>query len=409
MVFISVLKNSNFLRLYLASVTSAGGASIAVVSISWIVYNSTRSAIAVTYVGLAGVIPGLALGLVAGALADRYNRRRTMIVSDVSRAVIMAFLAVFLYLYGFNLLVILGVVVIVNSFTAIFFPASSAILPKMVQKSDLTQANGFLQGTTQGSQMIGSAAGGAAISFVGVVPGLAVNAVTYAISAALLLQIASTFGRIGSADGTDATRPRLRREIAGGLSYMRANLPIMEVTLGFLPGNLLWVMVTNFTVVYVESYFPGSPAAYGYLVAGMGGGFALGALLAARMHLSTHSGIVMASMVVMQGAVSIGLSLSHSYSISLALSIGLGAGGGIINAVYYSTMQAIVPDNVLGRVLSVDQVGSFAGIPAGVLLGGVLAGAFGIGLDYAVAGLGLLVNGAVMLSLRDLRSLRYRD
>ena len=58
-------------------------------------------------------------------------------------------------------------------------------------------------------------------------------------------------------------------------------------------------------------------------------------------------------------------------------------------------------------MLSVDQVGSFAGIPPGLLIGGVLAGKFGIGLDYAVAGLGLPVNGTVMLSLRDLRSLRY--
>ena len=371
------------------------------------VYNSTRSAIAVTYVGLAGIVPGLALGLVAGVLADRHNRRRTMIVSDVSRALIMAFLAGFLYLRGFNLLLILGVFVIVNSFTAIFFPASSAMLPKLVQKSELTQANGFLQGTTQGAQMIGSAAGGAAIAFVGVVPGLAVNAITYVISAVLLLQIASTFGRIGGADVRGAARPPFRTEIVEGLSYMRANLPIMEVTLGFLPGNLLWVMVTNFSVVYVASYFPGSPAAYGYLVAGLGGGFALGAFLATRLHLSRYSGIAMASMVVMEGAAALGLSVSHSYALSLGLSASLGAEAGVINAVYYSTMQAIVPDNVLGRVLSVDQVGSFAGIPAGLLIGGVLAGKFGIGLDYAVAGLGLLVNGAVMLSLRDLRSLRY--
>ena len=403
-----MLGNRNFLRLYIASVTSAGGAAIAIVSIAWIVYTSTHSALAVTYVGLAGIAPGLAFGLVAGAFADRYNRRRVMVLSDLSRACVTAGLAAFLYVVGFDLVVVLGAILVVNSFTSMFFPASSAILPRLVARGHLEQANGLLQGSTQAAQMLGSAAGGAAIAFAGVVPGLAVNALTYTLSAIFVLQIAATYGRVGPRGGGAEPPKNLRREIGEGLAYMRGNLPVLEVTLGFLPGNLLWAMVTNFTVVYVATYFPGSPGAYGYLVAGLGGGFALGALLATRLGLRRYAGAAMALSVVVQGVVALGLSVSHVYPVSLALAVSLGAGAGLINTVYFATMQAIVPDRVLGRVLSVDQVGSFAGIPGGLILGGFLATAYGIGADYAVAGAGLLVNGLVMLSLRDLRSLRYR-
>lgn len=404
----NVLGNPNFRRLYIASVASAGGASIAIVSISWIVYSSTGSPLAVTYVGLAGVIPGLALGLLAGALADRYNRRRVMVLSDVSRAVLMLGLAAFLYFVGFDLIVVLGVVLIVNCFSALFLPASNAFLPRLVTTGQLESANGLLQSSTQAAQMLGAAVGGAAIAFAGVVPGLAFNAATYAISATFVLQIAASFGRSGMPEAARTAGRSLTSDIREGLGYMRSHLAILEVTLGFLPGNLLWVMVTNFTVVYVAEYFHGSATAYGILVAALGGGFAVGALAASRLGLVRHAGLVMAVVVASQGALVLGLTLSHSYPVSLACAAGLGFGAGAINVIYFATIQAIVPDRLLGRVLSVDLVGSLAGIPAGLVLGGLLAAEHGIGADYLVAGIGLLANGLVMLALKDLRGLHYR-
>ncbi len=404
----SLFRNRNFVRLYVASVASAMGASVAIVSISWLVYTTTHSAIDVTYVGLAGVLPAVALGLIAGALADRYNRRRVMVLSDLSRVALMGGLAGFLWFVGFDLLVILGVLVVVNGFTALFFPASSAILPRLVARGDLEPANGLLQASTQAAQMLGSAAGGAAIAFAGVVPGLAFNALTYALSATFVLQIAASFGRVGPTNGAAApARRSLRRDIGEGIAYMRSHLAILEVTIGFLPGNLFWSMVTSFTVVYVATYFPGSAGAYGYLVAGLGGGFALGALVASRIGLRRHAGLSMGLIVAAQGGIVFGLAASHVYPLSLALAVLLGTGAGAINMVYFATVQAIVPDQVLGRVLSVDQVGSFAGIPAGLILGGLLATAYGIGFDYLVAGAALLVNGLAMLSMKELRGLRY--
>lgn len=403
----NVLRNGNFRRLYAASVASAGGAAVAVVSVSWLVYTETGSAIAITYVGLASIVPGLILGLLAGALADRYNRRRVMVVSDLTRAVLMGGLAVSLYVAGFQLLTVLGVLVVVNAFSALFLPASSAFLPRLIDREGLEAANGLLQGSTQGAQMIGSAAGGAVIAAAGVVPGLAINALTYVVSAACVLSIAVSFGQTPASFGQSGHRPSVLQEIREGLAYMRSHLAVLEVTLGFLPGNLFWSMVTSFTVVYSAAFFAGSAGAYGYLVAALGGGFALGAFLAIRLRPRSHAGLVMCLCVVIQGAAALALAFSHVYVLSIALVLVLGGGAGLINATYASTMQAIVPNRILGRVLSVDLVGSFAGIPAGLILGGFLATDYGIGFSYSIAGLGLLANGAAMLALRDLRQLGY--
>ena len=403
----NVLRNGNFRRLYIAAVTSSGGAAVAVVSVSWLVYTETGSAIAITYVGLASIVPGLVLGLVAGALADRYNRRRVMVLSDLTRAALMGGLAASLYLAGFHLLTVLGVLVVVNSFSALFLPASSAFLPRLVDREGLEAANGLLQGSTQGAQMIGSAAGGAVIAAAGVVPGLAVNALTYVVSAVCVLSIAATFGQTPGSIGGAPARASMFHDIREGLAYMRDHLAVLEVTLGFLPGNLLWTMITSFTVVYSAAYFAASAGAYGYLVAALGGGFALGAFLAIRLRPRSHAGLVMCLCVIVQGVAALALAFSHVYALSIALVVVLGGGAGLINATYASTMQAIVPNRLLGRVLSVDLVGSFAGIPAGLIVGGFLASDFGIGFSYSVAGLGLLANGLGMLALRDLRRLGY--
>jgi hypothetical protein len=99
---------------------------------------------------------------------------------------------------------------------------------------------------------------------------------------------------------------------------------------------------------------------------------------------------------------------SHAYGASLAFAFLLGVEEGAINTVNFAAMRAIVPDQVLGRVPSVDQVGSFTSTPPVVLLGGLIASRDGIGFDYTVAELGLLVNGPAMVALKDLRGLRYR-
>jgi predicted MFS family arabinose efflux permease len=402
-----LIRNPNFLRLYFASVASSGGAAVAIVSISWLVYTSTGSAIAITYVGLAGVAPGVVLALIAGVVADRYNRRRVMVISDLSRTGVISVLALTLYFSGFHLVAILGAVVVLNVFTVLFRPASSAILPRIVGPGTLEAANGLLQGSNQASQMLGAAAGGAAIAFAGVVPNLAFNALTYIVSAMLLLQIASTFGKTTSPDEVRPGARSVRSDIAEGLAYMRTHKAILEVTLGFLPGNLFWTMMVNFTVVYAASYYSGSPVAYGYLVAAVGGGYVVGAVCVARLRLRRYAGLTLALTVAFQGASGVGLALSHNYPLSIGLAACLGAGAGLVNTVYFATMQALVPNRVLGRVLSVDSVGAYTGIPAGLLLGGVLITSFGIGTDYLLAGVAMTANGIFMLSLRDLRQLRF--
>jgi len=397
--------NPGFRFLLGSTTTSALGGSITAVSLSWLIYHFTGSTLDIAYLGLTGVLPGIVLGLLAGVLADRYDRRKLMVASDTVRALAMLGLAVALYLVGFSLLLVLAVMTIVYSFSALFFPASQAILPRMIPKRQLEDANGLLSASSQIGYTVGSAAGGLAIAFVGAVAGLGVNAATYAVSAILLLQIAPEFGRARERGGT-STRS-IRGELAEGLTYMRNHLPVLEVTLGFLPASLFFPVVTNFFVVYAAVVLGPNPALFGYLVAALTAGAAAGALAVGRLRARRFAGLAMGVGLLVMGGAAVLLVVGGSLLSALTGAAILGFSLGLIGTVYYSTMQAIVPNEVLARVLSIDMVGSLVAVPAGLILGGVLSSSHGILFTYKLAAIGFFVDGLVFLALPGVRSLRY--
>ena len=399
------LAHAGFRLLLGSSVASATGGAITAVSVNWLVYEVTGSTLDVAYVGLTGILPGIGLGLFAGVLADRYDRRRIMVWSDVIRMAVMAMLAAAIYLAGFSLVLILAAMTLVYSFTALFTPASQAILPRIVRPGQLESANGLLSGLTQLGFSIGSGAGGLIVVLLGAVDGFGVNAATYALSALLLFRIAADVGR--PEHRPPGTRRSIRADIGEGVAYMRAHRPVLALTIGGLPANFLFTMFASYFVVYAATLYGSDAAAYGYIVAGLAAGAVVGSLAVAPLRARRFAGRLLGVSVLASGG-TIGLMVvARSLPISVAGAVGTGVLTGIIITTYYSTMQAIVPNAVLARVLSIDTVGSFAAIPGGILAGGLLASAHGILFVYAVAALGLVLTGAGLLAVPEVRSLRY--
>ncbi len=391
-----------FRRLFGSSLTSTLGAAISLVSVNWLVYHYTHSAIDITLLGLTGIGPGIALGLIAGVTADRYNRRSLMVTADLARMAGMGALTAAFLLVGFSLPLTLGAMLLVNSFSAVFTPASQAIVPRLVPTESLADANGFLQSASSVAYSLGSAAGGLVVVGFGAVWGLGINALTYALSAMFLIQIAAEFGRIER--GTAAARPGFRAQLSEGLRYVLDQRPLLVTSFGYFPSNFLSACVFPFFVIYAGTRFGADATVYGYLAAAVAAGTAVGAVLVGRLTSGRHAGALMGICLVAEGACYVILSLSHLLGLSLLAAAGDGLTIGFTNTLYYSTIQAIVPGAMLGRVASVADFGSFASIPAGLVAGGLLISSFGVGRVYLMAGLGIVITGAVLLSLRDFRS-----
>ena len=391
-----------FRNLFASSATSTLGAAISIVSVNWIVYHYTHSAIDITYVGLTGIVPGIVLGLFAGVLADRYNRRSLMVTSDLTRMAGMGVLSAALFLTGFSLPLILAVMVLVNCFSAVFTPASQAILPQLVPKESLEDANGLLYSIGGAGWSIGSAAGGVTVALLGAEWGLGINSFTYALSATFLLQIGSELGR--SAHRSLAARKSFRQDFSEGMGFVLQNRTLVEVMFGYLPSNFLSSFVSPFFVVYAATRFGGSAIAYGTLAAALAAGAAVGGLIVGRFATRRIAGLLMGSCLLSE-AVAYGLlAYSTNLGLSVAAAIGAGLAIGFANTVYYSTIQAVVPSDILARVLSIGDFGSFAAIPAGLVVGGIVIASYGIGIAITVAATGIFVTGVVLLCLPDFRA-----
>jgi MFS family permease len=395
-----------FRSLLASSSTSTLGAAVSVVSVNWIVYHFTHSAIDITYLGLTGILPGIVLGLFAGVVADRYNRRSLMVTADLTRTAGMGLLTAVLYLSGFSLPWILGVMILVNSFSALFTPASQAIVPQLVAKRALEDANGLLYSISGVAWSVGSAAGGVAVVLFGALWGLGLNALTYALSAIFLLQIA---GELGRSVGTQReARGSIRRDLSEGVGYVLNHRSIFEVSFGYLPSNFLSAFVSPFFVVYAATRFGGSAAAYGYLVAALAAGTAVGSLIVGRAPARRVAGLVMGACLLAEGAAYGILAISANLEVSVAAVLGAGLAIGFSNTVYYSTIQAVVPREMLGRVMSIGDFGSFAAIPAGLVAGGLLISRFGVEPTILAASVGILATATFLLSLREFRSFGER-
>jgi len=173
--------------------------------------------------------------------------------------------------------------------------------------------------------------------------------------------------------------------------------------------NFLASSVGTYFVVYNAVNLGGTTPQFSYLVAGLSGGIALGALMVGRIRARRFAGPLIALSVVVVGLLVEILAFSHSFAVSLPAAAGVGVAIGLVNATYFATVQGLVSNEYLGRVVSIDSVANFVSVPIGIAFGGALIAWKGVGFEFLVAGIGLLANGLVASVLPGIREFRSAE
>ena len=398
-----ILANRNFAYLYLGGLVSTSGSTITSLILVWLVYRETASAIAITYLGIASILPTIALGLLAGVLVDRVDRRILMITSDLVRSAAVVAVPIVMISSGFSFPLILLVVAIVGLFSTVFRPATNSLLPKLVPSELVQDSNGLISASNSVVQMVSNAVGGLLIGLAGVLLGLFYNTITYVISAAMIFLI--VVPRNLTKDG--AISSSFVSDFKDGLRYIMRNMGVLEITLSATFLNFFGTMVSAFFVVYVTGHLNQSGTFFGFLVAALGLGVAIGSLTVGWLNAVAYAGKVFMLTAAGFGITTILLTFIGTAQLAILIVILMGVCLGLLNTTFYSVMQLVVPNEVLGRVLSVDEVGSVAAIPMGQIVAGLLISMSGIVFNYLVAGIGVLLTVSVMAFLKDLRNFRY--
>ncbi len=395
-----------FTRLWSARVISRFGSALSYVVLLWITFTETNSALAVTYVGLAEFVPTVAIGLFSGALVDRLDRRRVIVVSTLGRAAAMAALVLALEFLGFHLAIVLAACVAFTICSTFFGPGSQALLPQLVPRESLASANGLFESTESVVGIAGSAAAGGLIVVLGAVPSLGIDAACYFVAAIFILLIGATAPLRHAGDGAPKGEGLLH-EVREGLVYLRRTVGLFELTLATLVLNFLFAFVLTFLVVYSTVSLHGDAVVYAILEALLTAGYGVGGLLVGRLRLTRLTGRIWTYSAFAQGLAVLVLVLFPVVPVAWTVFFGVGMMQGILNVALISTVQAIVPERLQGRYFAADNMVGFAAIPAAQVIGGVLVTVVGVAPTFLLAAVGSLLTGVGMLFLRELSRLGY--
>ncbi|MGV4982053.1 MFS transporter [Streptomyces sp. NRAIS4] len=333
-------------------------------------------------------LPQLVFILAGGVIADRMSRSRLMVLADVLGAGAYAALASMVLSRHAPVAAMCLLAVVAGTATALFAPAMDGLVPLVVPAHRLQQANGLLRVGTNGSLLLGLALSGVAVALVGAGWALALNAVSFIVSAALTSRL-----RV-------AAPPRRR---AAGWADLR------EGWHEFASRQWLWAVVAQYAVVVAalnanvgvlgpltaEQHLGGARS-WSVIVAAQALGAIAGAGLAARVRVNRP--ILTAVLCTFPAAVPIALLSAEAPVWLIATAIfGAGIASDVFGVLWATTIQREVPEQVLSRVSSYDWFGSLAFAPLGLLIAGPIGAA--VGTSRALAGCAALIVLATTAAL----------
>ena len=405
----SLLKQRVFGGLWAGSVASSIGSSAGQLAIIWFVYTATGSAFDVALVGIAGLVPRIIFGVASGALADRYGRLRVMLSADILRALTMVGFTISIVFLGFDLGIILIVVFLIGLGQSLFRPSINAFLPTAVSREQLASANGLFSVAQEITGIIGSPLGGVLIGLVGVAATIAFNAASYLVSGLFIVVVSIALSSKKASQAKPSEKEPFFKQVREGFSYINGERGLMKLTIASFGANFFLSMFFTFLVIYVTDILRQGSIVFGFIAAAGGAGFGVGSLLVSKTKAEQKFGIWFAVLWGVAGLGIFGLVFVPSVIASIVSIFFIAVCGGFGNTTFLTGVQKFVPNELLGRYLSLDEVGSIAASPAGQIAGGVIISFSGIGVDYSIAAIGVAIFAFGLLLFPDVRSLETKS
>lgn len=394
------LRERPFRLLWLGRVASSVGDVLIPVALAFAVLGLHDSSLAYGLVLASFTGARVVLSLVGGVVADRVPRRRVMLGSDLTRAVIEAFTAAMLFSHLMTLPLFVVTAALFGGASAFFGPASVALLPQTVPQDQLPQANALLGMSQSTLNVAGPAVSGLIIALTQTTAWVfALDAATFVASAFFLAQLR-----------VDEPPPRERgsffAELAAGYREVRARSWVSSALVGFSVSN---VCIASFLVlgpVIVRHH--GGAGGWGVISACAAFGLFTGGYLSSRLRPSHPLAVGFASAALLGlpiAALAVPLPVPV---IAGAIAIGL-ASTEYADMLWETTLQRRIPSGVLARVRSYDQLVSFSFMPLGYLAFGALAQGIGAEPTLLAAACAVAVTNLAVALAPGIRGIESTD
>ena len=401
-----VLRNRDFGLLWLGQAISLIGDGIYLVAIAWLVLDISNEPTALGLVGLAWTLPMVVALLISGVLSDRFERRRLMISADLLRLAAIGAIAALALAETAELWQVIALVVVYGIGQALFQPAFSAVVPDVVPRDQLLQANAVRELMEPlGLRFAGPALGGFLIAVFGVGEAFVVDAATFGVSA---LAVSLMSRQPPAREQTGG----IGRDLMEGFAYVRAHAWLWAT----LTGAALFLLVTYGPMEVLLPYIiknelGGDAATFGTVLAVGGLGSITAAVVLSITGLPRRHVTFMWTAWTVGVVMDVGLALagaSWQMCVLAFFSFGLATAGLLT---WSMLMYTLVPTEMLGRVSSLDWFISIGLTPLSFALTGPIADTFGARETLAGAGiLGLFTVGFLFIpGVRDPERTRLPD
>lgn len=370
---------TEFRWLWSASTLTNLGDGVLIAAMPLLVASLTRDPLAVAAAVFLQQVPWLLFGAVAGALVDRLDRRRLVLVVDTLRALVFGVLALVIVTDHVSLPIVLGAAFALGTAEALVDNATAALVPTFVPSAHLGIANSRLFGIRQLVNQLGGPPLGAFLFTVGV-------AVPFGVTGVCLVLAVVLISRVPPAPPAPVVageeRPRMRHEIAEGLRWLGAHPPVRTLAVTIALFNVTFGAAMAVFVLYATEILGLGEAGYGVLISvgAVGGIIGAGAYGWLERHFSLAT--LMRAGLVIETVTHLSLALTRLPWVAALTMLVFGVHAVVWGTTSTTVRQRAVPGPLLGRVTSVYMIGAVGGAALGALVGGALAQAFGVLAPY---------------------------
>ncbi|HET7010993.1 MAG TPA: MFS transporter [Anaerolineales bacterium] len=382
MTFLRALRIRPFALLWSGQAISRLGDNLYRIALSWWVLEKTGSAAAMGAVAVFSFVPMLLFLLVGGVVVDRLPRFRIMLVSDVVNFLVVGLVSLLAFTQRLEVWHIYAASIVFGLSEAFFYPAYSASVPQIVPPESLPSANSLTSLTWQVSGVLGPSLGAMIVALGGTAAAFALDSLSFLISAAFLVPLL----RVMAPPSVEKTRSPVG-DVREGLSTVLAS-------------PFLWVSILVFAFINVTEAGPRNVAlpflihdklalqveALGFVGSAFSIGSVTGAILLGRFRRIRRRGWLAYGAIVLGGVMVILIGLAPTLAVLIAVAAVHGVTFSVINLVWTNTLQEMVPTEKLGRVSSIDALGSFVLMPAGFALAGLMTDSIGPGRVFVLGG-----------------------
>src|SRR5258708_5180629 len=377
--------STDFWKYWTGQTISNLGSSVTLFALPLLVYKLTGSAINLGLTMAATFLPYLLFGLILGAWTDRVNRKRMMIYTDIARALIVSTIPLLASFGALSVWWIYAVSFIHSTLTICFDSGQFAAIPSMVSRDDLVTANGRIQASYSAASVIGPLLAGLLVTVMPLSTLMLFDALSFLISALSLFLVKISFNE---AKDEKATPTSIGRDVIEGLRYVLKHPVLRNISFMMALVNLVDITTGAQLVLFAKQQLQANDLQVSLLFSAGSIGIVGLSLVAGLLRKRWTFTTVALSALMLNGLLTVLLAFTRWYWIALILWACMSGLGILFNINTSSLRQAIVPNQMLGRVVSIAGVLAWSAIPLGSLAGGFAIGwTKNVSLVYGVIGI----------------------